>query len=62
VITRPELEKWLADRVRFHNVPANREALKAALKTYLNKGVPVVEDESAGAGDGGGWVETVDEA
>ena len=52
----------MADLVRFHNVPANQEALKAALKTYLNKGVPVVEDESAGAGDGGGWVEMADEA
>ena len=52
----------MADRVRFHAVPANQEALKTVLKTYLNKGLPVVKDESAGAGDGGGWVETVDEA
>jgi hypothetical protein len=59
VITRPELEKWLADLVRFHAVPANREALKTALKTYLNKGRPVDEEESAG--DGGVWVETADE-
>ena len=32
------------------------------VEDVLEQGLPVVEDESAGAGDGGGWVETVDEA
>ena len=58
VIPRPDLEKWLADRVKFHAVPAHREALKAALKKYVNGGTPVMEGE-AGAAHASTWTEDV---
>lgn len=58
VIPRPDLEKWLADRVKFHTVPAHREALKAALKKYVNGGIPVMEGE-AGAAHASSWSEDV---
>ena len=41
VIPQPELEAWLAKRVTFHS--SNREALRTALKTYLNGGKAIVD-------------------
>ena len=56
VIPRPDLEKWLADRVKFHAVSAHRKALKAALKKYVNGGTPVIEGE-AGTAHASTWTE-----
>ena len=60
MIPRPDLEKWLADRVKVHAVPAHREALKAAfkLKKYVNGDTPVMEGE-AGAAHASSWSEDV---
>ena len=56
VIPKPELEKLLAGRVKFH--AEHREVLRTALKTYLNGGVPVPE----GAADVVvNWDDTLDE-
>ena len=56
VIPKPELEKLLAGRVKFH--AEHREVLRTALKTYLNGGVPVPE----GAADAVvNWDDTLDE-
>ena len=49
VILKPELEKLLAGRVKFH--AEHREVLKTALKTYLNGGIPVPEGASGGSAD-----------
>ena len=62
MIPRPDLEKWLGDRVKFHAVPANREAFRAALKKYVNGGKPVVEGEAgAAAAAASTWTDDVDE-
>ena len=59
VILKPELEKVLAGRVKFH--AEHREVLRTALKTYLNGGIPVPE----GCKDAGdvvvNWNDTLDE-
>ena len=56
VIPKPEREKLLAGRVKFH--AEHREVLRTALKTYLNGGVPVPE----GAADVVvNWDDTLDE-
>ena len=56
MIPKPELEKLLAGRVKFH--AEHREVLRTALKTYLNGGVPVPE----GAADVVvNWDDTLDE-
>ena len=49
VIPKPELEKLLAGRVKFH--AEHREVLKAVLKTYLNGSVPVPEGAGGGSAD-----------
>ena len=49
VIPKPELEKLLAGRVKFH--AEHREVLRTALKTYLNGGMPVPEGASGGSVD-----------
>ena len=43
---KPDLEKLLASRVKFH--AEHREDLRTALKTYLNNGKPVIKDGSGG--------------
>ena len=55
-----ELEAWLAERVKYHAVPAHREALKTVLKTYLNGGkpVPVARPEQPAAAV---WDDTLDD-
>ena len=50
---KPDLEKLLASRVKFH--AEHREDLRTALKTYLNNGKPVIED------GGGGVTASVDD-
>ncbi len=64
-IPRSELESCLADRVKFHAVPAHQEALKTALKTYLNGqgGEPVLEETDGEGQQGAGsiWVENIDD-
>lgn len=61
VIPQPELEAWLAKRVTFHS--SNREALRTALKTYLNGGKAIVD--AAGPGSAvpaaSTWVEDIDD-
>ena len=60
VIPKLELEKLLAGRVKFH--AEHREVLKAALKTYLNGGVPVPEGAGGGSADVVvNWDDTLDE-
>ena len=49
VIPKPELEKLLAGRVKFH--AEHREVLRTALKTYLNGGMPVPEGARGGSAD-----------
>ena len=46
VIPKLELEKLLAGRVKFH--AEHQEALRTALKTYLNCGHAVIKDASGG--------------
>ena len=45
MIPKPELEKLLAGRVKFH--AEHREVLRTALQTYLNDGIPVPSGGSA---------------
>ena len=60
VIPKPDLEKLLAGRVKFH--AEHREVLKTALKTYLNGGVPVPEGARGGSADAVvNWDDTLDE-
>ena len=60
VIPKQELEKLLAGRVKFH--AEHREVLKAALKTYLNGGVPVPEGAGGGSEDVVvNWNDTLDD-
>ena len=55
-----EPEKMLAIRVKFH--AEHREALRTALKTYLNCGHAVMEDASGGvAASVDDWNDTLDE-
>ena len=57
---KQELEKMLADRVKYH--ADNREELRMALKRYLNNGQPVIEDDSGGcAARGDDWNDTLEE-
>ena len=59
----PDLEKLLASRVKFH--AEHREDLRTALKTYLNNGKPVIEDDSGGVAAAGAslddWNDTLEE-
>ena len=57
VVTKPELEVWLFERIEFHSVPANREALFEVLKTHINGGQPVEPQASVTTT----WVETIDD-
>ena len=61
VIPQPELEGWLAKRLIFHS--SNREALRTALKTYLNGGQAVVDDDADGsaARPKSTWVEDIED-
>ena len=60
VIPKPELEKLLAGSVKFH--AEHREVLRTALKTYLNRGIPVPEGASGGSADVVlNWNDTLDE-
>ena len=60
VIPKQELEKLLAGRVKFH--AEHREALRTALKTYLNGSRPVLHGASRDAGDVVvNWNDTLDE-
>ncbi len=60
VIPQPELEAWLAKRVTFHS--SNREALRTALKTYLNGGKAVVDDAGGSAASATStWVKDIDD-
>ena len=57
---KQELEKMLADRVKYH--ADNREELRMALKRYLNNGKPVIEDGSGGvAASVDDWNETLED-
>jgi|LakMenE18May11ns_1017448.scaffolds.fasta_scaffold8920879_1 hypothetical protein len=60
VIPQPELEGWLAKRLIFHS--SNREALRTALKTYLNGGQAVVDDaDGSAARPKSTWVEDIED-
>ena len=60
VIPKQELKKLLAGSVKYH--AEHREALRTALKTYLNGGRPVLEGASWDAGDVVvNWNDTLDE-
>ena len=60
MIPKPELEKLLAGRVKFH--AEHREVLRTALKTCLNGGIPVPEGASGGPADVVvNWDDTLDE-
>ena len=60
---KADLEKMLANRVKFH--AEHREDLRTALKTYLNNGKPVIEDGSGGVAAAGAslddWNDTLEE-
>jgi hypothetical protein len=43
----------------FHSIPSNREALRTALKTYLNGGKAVVDAPGPGGPAASTWVEDV---
>ena len=59
-IPKADLEKMLAIRVKFH--AEHREALRTALKTYLNGGQAVIEDASGGvAASVDDWNDALDE-
>jgi hypothetical protein len=57
VVTKPGLEAWLFERIEFHSVPANREALFEVLKTHINGGQPVEPQALVTTT----WVETIDD-
>jgi hypothetical protein len=55
---KEELEQHLAGSLKFH--AEHREALRTALKTYLNHGQPVPDDGSGAAADI--WNDALDES
>ncbi len=58
VFPEVELEQHLAGRVKFH--AEHQEELRTALKTYLNKGQPVLDNVGGGAA-GVAWNDTLEE-